>query len=66
MFCSKGRKPSLRTICAALTGVFLLSSATLLLNPSRYRLDVQSAPAHSTIFNSQLYVHGPPTQRFRG
>ncbi|KIK40128.1 hypothetical protein CY34DRAFT_284506 [Suillus luteus UH-Slu-Lm8-n1] len=47
------------------TGVFLLTFATLLLSPSGYRLDVQGPPAHATIFDSQLYVHGPPTQRFR-
>ncbi|KAG2339449.1 hypothetical protein BDR05DRAFT_968039 [Suillus weaverae] len=65
MFLAKGRKQSLRTICAALTGAFLLGFVTLLLKPSSYILDIQDAPTHSTIFNSQLYVQGPPTQRFR-
>jgi len=58
---------SLRTICAALTGAFLLGFGTLLLNPSSYIPDVvQDAPPHPTIFNSQSYVQGPPTQSFRG
>ncbi|KAG2055538.1 hypothetical protein BDR06DRAFT_953820 [Suillus hirtellus] len=62
MFFTKGKKPSLRTICAALTGVFLFGLGNRLLKPSTYSLDIQSTP---TIFNSQLYVQGPPTQRFR-
>jgi hypothetical protein len=35
------RPPSLSTICAALTGVFLFTFANLLLNLSGFRLDVQ-------------------------
>jgi hypothetical protein len=66
MFHAKGRMISLRTICAALTGAFLLGFGTLLLNPSSYIPDVvQDAPPHPTIFNSQSYVQGPPTQSFR-
>ncbi|KIK35892.1 hypothetical protein CY34DRAFT_811817 [Suillus luteus UH-Slu-Lm8-n1] len=65
MFCSKGRKPSLSAICVALTAVFLLTFATLLLSPLGYRLDALGPPAHATIFDSQSYVQGPPTQRFR-
>ncbi|KAG1733023.1 uncharacterized protein EDB91DRAFT_650610 [Suillus paluster] len=61
---AKGRQPSLRMICAALAGVSLLSFGALLLEPLSY-LDVQYAPAYSAVFNSRLYVQGPPTQRFR-
>ncbi|KAG1802972.1 uncharacterized protein HD556DRAFT_1490165 [Suillus plorans] len=62
---TKGKKPSLRTICAALTAVFLFALGNLLFKPSSYSLDIQSTPAQYNIFNSQLYVQGPPTQRFR-
>ncbi|KAG0699739.1 hypothetical protein DFH29DRAFT_854523 [Suillus ampliporus] len=62
---AKSRKPSLRTICAALAGVSLFSFAVLLLKPSVSYLDIQDTPAYPTILNSQSYVQGPPTQRFR-
>ncbi|KAG1802592.1 hypothetical protein EV424DRAFT_1435008 [Suillus variegatus] len=49
---SKGKKPSLRTTCAALMAVFkLFGFGNLLLKPSGYRLDIQCTPAQSAIFN---------------
>ncbi|KAG2128627.1 uncharacterized protein EDB93DRAFT_1256626 [Suillus bovinus] len=66
MFFSKGRKLSLKTICTALTAVSLFSFGNFLLKPSSSdRLDIHGTPTQSTIFDSRLYVQGPPTQRFR-
>lgn len=65
MFYPTGRKPSLKTFCAALIGVFLLGFGTLSIKPSGFTLDIQDAPARPTVFNPQLYVQGPPTQSFR-
>ncbi|KAG2112418.1 hypothetical protein DEU56DRAFT_201808 [Suillus clintonianus] len=65
---AKDRMVSLRTICAILAGVSMLSFGTLLLKlPLRlsYRLYIQDLPAHPTVFNSQSYIQGPPTQSFR-
>jgi hypothetical protein len=61
---TKGRKPSLRTICIALAGISLLSFGFLLLKPLSY-LDTQDVPSYSTTFNSQSFVQGSPTQHFR-
>ncbi|KAG1754887.1 uncharacterized protein EDB91DRAFT_1276371 [Suillus paluster] len=61
---AKDSQRSLRTIFIFLAGVSLLGFGTLLFKPSSY-LDIQDAPAYSGIVNSQSYVQGPPTQRFR-
>ncbi|KAG2140052.1 hypothetical protein DEU56DRAFT_291167 [Suillus clintonianus] len=61
---AKGRNPSLRTICAALAGISLLGFGVILFKPLSY-LEIQDAPVYSAAFDSQLYVQGPPTQRFR-
>ncbi|KAG2037002.1 hypothetical protein BDR03DRAFT_1092124 [Suillus americanus] len=64
MLHAKGRMLSLRTISAALTGAFLFGTVNLLLKPSSYTLDIQDPPTIFTL-DSQSYVQGPPTQRFR-
>lgn len=63
----KGRKRPLRTICIVLAAVSLLSFGVVLLKPLSYLdIDVEKAAVYPATFNSQSYVQGPPTQRFRG
>ncbi|KAG1838331.1 hypothetical protein C8R48DRAFT_666854 [Suillus tomentosus] len=62
----KGRKRPLRTICIVLAAVSLLSFGVVLLKPLSYLdIDFEKADVYPTTFNSQSYVQGPPTQRFR-
>ncbi|KAG2156623.1 uncharacterized protein EDB93DRAFT_1247329 [Suillus bovinus] len=66
MASAKGSKQSLRTIVVVLVAISLLSFGVILLKPLDY-LDVEEAPVsrYSATFDSQSYIQGPPTQRFR-
>ncbi|KAG1885499.1 hypothetical protein F4604DRAFT_1890272 [Suillus subluteus] len=61
---ANSRRRTFRTLCTVLAAVSLLSFGFVLLKPLSY-LDIEEAPMYSATFNSQLYVQGPPTQRFR-
>jgi hypothetical protein len=65
MSSAKGKRRTLKTICTVLGVVSLLSFGVVLLKPLSY-LDIEEVPVYSTPLNSQSYVQGPPTQRFRG
>ncbi|KAG1864729.1 hypothetical protein DFJ58DRAFT_772603 [Suillus subalutaceus] len=61
---ANSRRRTFRTLCTVLAAVSLLSFGFVLLKPLSY-LDIEEAPMYPATFNSQLYVQGPPTQRFR-